>query len=253
MAIHSTGHIRASDVVTDITQATGDEGCRVLARHFYLSQIQQAVTELGFDSGFDIRSWEENIPSTLKLKLPDNIVNPINIYLFNGDSCDIGASARLHVKYNFKHKGGDGFLANQRGIPNSIGDPLIQPTLDPALNGEGLFYGNIQNGMLMFSSNCGAWQKVHVEYMGQGFDAFGDEVSIPAFARQAITDYVIHKTARARMRENPAYWRAVMADHQAQLSQVGGSWQTARKRAAMMSKWERADMNAYNSTFPPFG
>lgn len=250
-AIQSTGYLKASEVVTDVMQRTNDtdQGSRHLTRHFYLSQVQQAITELGFDSHFDLRSHEVPIPDDLRVQLPDNMVAPIVIYLFNGENCDVGTSVRLHFKQNFKHRGGSGFLAVQKGLPDGR-DPLVQPTVDPASYDSGIYYGNIQNGWLMLSSNCNVWQNIHIEYAGAGFDQFGDDVLIPMFARQAVTDYVVLRAAQARRYENPSYWQGVINDHQNQMSAMGGSWQRARKRVAVMSRWQRVDWQAYNTGWP---
>ena len=241
----TTQYIPAGEVILDAAQAVNDDGFRALQRPFYMSQVQQAITELAFDTSYHERVWEEVIPSTAKLALPSDMVNINVIYLFNGESCDVNNSQVCHIKYNYQHKGGEGYTAQNKW--NNLQDPIIPPAGfgEPP---DTLYYYGIQQGFIMLSPNCTSFERIRIEYAGTGVK-FGDEPMVPGFARQAVTEYVIHKAARVRQHENPNLFRPIMNDAMDQLKSPQGEWIKARARIGRMTKAEREDMYAYMTKY----
>ena len=86
-------------------------------------------------------------------------------------------------------------------------------------------------------------------YTGIGVDCFGEEFKVPMWAREAITDYVIHRVALALEREDVQFYRGVIARKEAELKSPMQSWKGAVNLYKRSDKKQRYDTSAYTFDF----
>lgn len=256
-------------LISTIVQNVADEDMRDRSRGFYLTQIAQCLEELSFDTLFNELTTECDFPDeTLNLPMPPGAFNMKNIYLFNGDTCNIGNSQIVYWKRNYYTKG-EGYLARSK---NSNRDTFYQPNgniLDfhtsNAINDnsannprnqargssvENTYYFNIQNGMIMFSSACRGYAMVALHYNGVPTD-IGDEPVIPNFLRQVVIDYVSEAALRTKMAKEPQRWQFLWSTYDKRLNKDGtygpykGSWHEALMRVTLMDEAERNSLKEY--------
>jgi len=239
--------VTANEILADVLKLVRDADFKLLSRGYYISQIQQALEELAFDTYFDEKHEAFDIPENFRIEMPKGMFNIKNMYLFNGDICDIASSTPVWYKANFINgKSGSGYVANNKG--NNT-DPFTRRLgVDPMLN-SGLYYYAIQNGEIMLSSNCGNYQKLFVHYNGTGGDV-GEVPFIPLFLRQAVKDYVTVNALEVRIAESElsemSRWSNLLSYHKNNLEEhYDGSWAKAEKRVRKLDMKERKDIKEY--------
>lgn len=252
-------YITSDDILAIAAPMVGDMEFKNIPRGFYYSLIQKAFEELNLDSYFQELRTDLDFPDNLVLDLPEGCFNVKNIYVYDGDFCDIGRSRKVWWKRNYSTNG-KGYIANDKG--NNHGDPyyashglnknvdktLIRYDNSMSVNSE-LFY-NIQMGKLMFSSSCkSAGRKVHIHYNGTGC-AIGDAPIIPVYFRTAMEDYVIEAALRFRMANDSGdirKWQMLNSAYRQQLDKDGmdGSWFKAIMRVREMNSSQREELATY--------
>lgn len=252
--------VTVNGILADVLKLIDDERFELNTKGFYESQIQQALEGLSFDTFFDERRESFEFPvGNLTLEMPKGAFNIRNIYLFNGTECDITRSVKCWWKRDY-YTQGNGYFADNKG--DNTPDPFIETTAPnryatayPGTPGmrtsvENHYFYNIQNGMIMFSSACRPFQKVHIVYNGTGCE-IGDIPIIPLFLREAVKDYVTEVGLRVKMAKDPRTWttlwqiydRNLNRDQQHGLGQ--GSWYRAEQRVKNMGTAERNDLFEY--------
>ena len=88
--------VTVNEILADVLKIVKDSSFKVNSRGFYVSQIQQALEELSFDTYFDERSEVFEVPADLRLDMPKGAFNLKNMYLFNGTECDISRSQNVY-------------------------------------------------------------------------------------------------------------------------------------------------------------
>jgi hypothetical protein len=74
-------------ILADVLKTVDDASTKLNSKGWYTSQIQQALEELSFDTFFDERNANFDVPKDLRLELPEGAFNLRKVYLFNGNSC----------------------------------------------------------------------------------------------------------------------------------------------------------------------
>ncbi len=189
--------VSVNEILADVLRVTNDSGFKISTKGWYISQIRQALQELSFDTYFDERNEELIIPDDLRVEMPKGSFNLKQIYLFNGDKCNVGQNTpNVYFKQNF-WTGGNGFLArdkwNNNGDPfyrSRTGSPNPQARNEVTLGSRSqLYFFGIQNGLIMLSDSCRKFEKIMVFFNGIGGELDNTPV-IPQFFRQAVKDYV---------------------------------------------------------------
>lgn len=227
---------------------------RSAPKGFYTSMVQKALEELGMDTFFDERRESFDMPEeSLTLPLPKGCFNVKNIYLFNGNECNISNSIKVYWKRNYFTRG-NGYIANDKfnntmdpfytdhfGVATQVNKNLIRYDTQQSAK----FFYNIQMGNLMLSSYCrGVANKVMIHYNGTGCD-LGDVPFIPVFLRTAVEDYVIEAILRVKMAKDRA-WKDLWAIYEHRLRQpYDGSWEKAETRIKMMNSSQRNELFEY--------
>lgn len=259
MQFSRASFISPNEILADVTKAVGDEDYRFSSKGWYISQMQQALEELSFDTLFDEKVVELDINKNLNVEMPEGTFNIIEMYLFNGDLCNISGRKNLWHKRNYFTKGG-GYLARNTGnnrdpfyTSNSFYNRKHDLRTDRITRGsnENNYYYNIHNGVIMLSEPCLSYQKLAVVLNGTGC-AIGDLPIIPLFFRQAVKDYVCEVALRNRLIEEPnlsGLWK--IYDKNLNKNETfgfyTGSWYLAKRRITAMNDHERESLREYLS------
>lgn len=249
-------YLKLDDILSVVLPMVNDLEYRDAPKGFYTSMVQKALEELGMDTFFDERRESFDLPGeTLTLPLPKGCFNVRNIYLFNGDECNISNSIKVWWKRNYFTRG-NGYIANDKfgntadpfftdhfGIATAVNKNLIRWDTKQSAK---FFYG-IQMGNIMFSSYCrGVANKVMIHYNGTGCD-LGDMPFIPVLLRTAVEDYVIESILRMKMAKDMSV-RNLWAIYDKKLRQpYEGSWEKAETRIKTMNSSQRNELFEYLS------
>jgi len=238
--------VTSNEILADVLKIVQDEGFKMNSKGWYTSQIQQGLSEMAFDTYFDERSESVDIPHNCRIQMPKGAFNIKNLYLVNGDDCDIESSTPVYHKKNFINApSGDGYVANNKGDNGS--DPFHKDT-----SGKGghrnLYYYSVQNGEIMLSSNCRGFKKLFIQFSGVGTD-IGEVPYIPVFMRQAIKDYVSVEALTIKVAMVPSSelnrWSMLLnkAENSLDIQEVReGSWLKARRRIKKLDSKQRNDI-----------
>lgn len=255
--------VTVNEILSDTLKLVDDERYEVNSKGYYTSMVQQALEGLAFDTFFDVRHDDFDFPTdTLGLEMPIGTFNVKHVYLFTGTKCDITRSQKVWHKSNY-FTNGKGYFADNKGNNNQ--DPFYPsntfgrrqaidtPRVRQEANVENNFFYNVQNGIIMFSSKCRAFPKVHLVYNGTGCD-IGDIPVIPLFLREAVSDFITEFTLRIRMaKQDGKMWMNLWQIYDKRLNKDGqyglgqGSWYKAEMRIKNMSNGERSDIFEYLS------
>jgi len=253
-------------LLSDILSFVGDESMREhgFNKGFYVSSIQKAVEDLAYETFFDVQTTDlplqEENKQNLAIEMPPNCFNIREIYLFNctcsdasdttvHSCCTPSSSVIVHWKRLYNNAGkGKSYTAKRVTSGRSSTDPIygvdgLGNTNDfPTGN---LYYANIQNGLIMLSSNSASFSYIRLVYNGTG-GAIGDEPIIPRFLRSVIVDYVTERVFRALTAKEPRKYRALWADSYARLSdERNGSWVKAERRIKSLDTFKRDTMRQW--------
>lgn len=252
--------VTVNEILADVLKLVDDERYELASKGHYTSQIQQALEGLAFDTFFQkIRKSFDFPVETLGLPMPIGAFNIKEAYLFHGTECDISNSQKVWHKANYFTRG-NGFFAKNKGHNH---DPFIESSGYGGSDRQGYaksvhshgaaenaFYYNVVDGIVMFSSACRAYPKVHLVYNGTGCE-IGDIPVIPIFLREAVKDYTTEVTLRIKMAKEPKTWTTLWQIYEKRLNRdeeygMGqGSWFRAAQRIRNMSKGERDDLFEY--------
>ena len=245
--MNSNDFLTVNQILSDVLVNVDDEDFKKgFTKGFYVSKIQQCLEELAFDTFYQEITKDLPFPTTqLTMQLPTNCFNIREIYLFNGDCCTPQTSVIVHWKRLYNNsQGGPAYTAKQK--ENMRRDPYYKPWgwANNAIDKATTYFANIQNGLLMFSSNSSHYNHVRLVYNGMGGDV-GDSPVIPRFMRQAVIDWVSEKFWRALKAKNPRV-RPIWMDYYNILNDPKiGSWKRAQDRMKQMDTWEKDSMAQY--------
>ncbi len=228
-------NVSIQDILSHILPLCNDEELRNgFTKGYYISLIQRGLEELGYDTFYKLITEDIKFDPCFQLDVPCNMFNIREIYLFNG-KCSPESSVQVYWKRLFNNgKGGTNYTAKRRDVGNAADDPY-EPM---SFVDSNVYYANIQNGRIMFSSNCSGFEWVRLIGNGAG-TAIGDDPVIPRFFRTALCDYVCEIFFRKKMAED----RAFSVDQQMYYDRLynvrNGSWGKAEKRVKRLGTWQR--------------
>lgn len=253
----NTGRYHTPEIIiSKASSLVGDSTYEFKSKAGYISIVQKAVEELAIYSYFE-EIWNDfEMPKDLVLQMPEDCFNIRDIYLFNGQKCNIEKSRKVYWKRNY-YTQGKGYVANDKWENHN--DPYypshnIGPrTYEPILRREAgnavdqIYFYNIQNGVVMFSPSClSGGERVMLHYNGLGCK-FGEAPLIPAIFRTAIEDYVCEFVLREKMGQEPSQglislWK--IYDNRLN-NPMNGSWTEAINRAKKMNASQRQELATY--------
>lgn len=237
-----TGIVPIGDVLMDAAQELNDPEFRRLTRPFYVAAAQRGVSLLTKETMSGQRSW--SAPTAKVVKLPKGLEEFDAIYVYNGDACDVSQSKEVYIKPNMHRLGGEGYLARDKW--DNFPDPLKYSHGWNTTPPPNVYFAGLWNGELHMSDSCLSFARVHIDYQGIGVDCLGEDFDIPYWMREAITDFVVLRGAKALMREDPQYLRALANDKKQELAR---SWLDAKAFYKRMDRKTREDTRVYLESF----
>lgn len=238
-------YIPVGEIITAAAQELRDGGfTHGLGRPFYMSAAQRGLSEMNYSTSFFKKQFNVEIPENLIVELPEDFTEADQMYIYQGTDCSITSSTILFVKPNMYHFGGDsGYIAQNKGRNHDKLQWSLQWSEQPPMH---LYFAGLYNGKLYLSPSCTTkYNRLFIRYTGIGVDCFGEDFKVPMWAREAITDYVIHRVALALEREDPQFYARVIARKEGELKGPKGSWYMAQERFKRMDKKTRYDTNSY--------
>lgn len=231
------------DILAEVLALCNDEDFRNgYTRGWHKSGVQKALEALAFDTFYDEITIDVDIDQDcLQVEIPDNMFNPRILYAFNG-VCDLNSAVKIYWKRTFNNKQGNGinYTADRRELSTNL-DPFMPPSFVPS----NVYWANIQNGLIMLSSNTRGFEKLRIIGNGAG-SPIGDDPIIPRFFRQAIVDYCCERFFRAVAAKGDRTAFAMQKLYSNALYDVrDGSWQKAKNRVSMLSTWKRDSLKEY--------
>jgi hypothetical protein len=253
--MNSNDFVSVNHILAEVTATLNDKDFRSgFASGWYVSRIQDALQELAFDTFYGEITLDFDVPKdTLAMELPQNVFNIREIHLYDGDCCSPNASQVVHYKRQFNNKGkGDGYTARIKDMgEKSQADPFLPDHYNYNSSYAYLgtkYYANVQNGMLMLSTDCREFTKIRLVVNTMGV-AIGDEPIIPRFFERAINDYVEERFYNAMKSRDIRKYRPLWNDAYARLTDPrDGSWKKARMRVSQMDTWEKESYEEYISS-----
>lgn len=242
-------YLPVGEIITAAAQELRDgDFSHGLGRPFYLSAAQRALTAMNYETGFYKKIFNEPIPESLIIDLPEDMTAKDQIYIYRGDTCSVESSTILFVKPNMFHFGGDsGYIAQNKGRNRDALQYSLKWSESPPTR---LFFCGEYNGKLYLSPSClAAYERIFIPYSGIGVDCFGEDFKVPMWAREAITDWVIHRIALALEREDVQFYRGVIARKENELKGPMQSWKSAINLYKRSDKKQRYDTSAYTYDF----
>lgn len=243
-----TGFVSANEIMADVYGAVGDPKGARFSDGFMISQIQQALAEMGMTTLFEERLWTHEIDGHTELDLPSGVVNIDKLFVFFGNECTASSSQPVWWMKDWFRTGAAQFK-EQKGADNN--NFIMEDVMYNTTAGQVLGY-NTLNGKLMLTNACLAYEKVMMKYRGLGCD-FGSAPAIPHVLRQAVKDWVILECLKHKQ------WDAVdarvtQAMREAKESYYGngsitrpGSWLAARRVVMSMDIKAQNDLSKYLS------
>lgn len=262
MQFSRSSFVTPNEILADVTKAVADESYLHASKGWYTSQIQQALEELSFDTLFDEKVVDIKISQDLNVQMPEGTFNIIEMYLFNGDLCNIGPKRNLWHKRNYFTKGSgslarntdnnvDPFYSNKNFTNEHINKSDVRSFPNRNIGNENNYYYNIHNGVIMLSPACLSFEKIAIVLNGTGC-SIGELPIVPLFFRQTIKDYLCEVALRNRMIDEPnlgGLWK--IYDKNLNKNETygfyTGSWYTAKRRITAMNDHERESLREYLS------
>jgi len=237
--------ITANEILADVITETEDYDYRLFSKGWYLSQMQQCLEELSFDTFIKTVYTDDAFPSaSLAYSLPENTFNVKNIFVYNGALGVPTDSQRVLWKRGGYTTGPDSsfFAENKAGQDE---DPYIahlsQTSEDDAL------WASIDNGVIYFSNAAATYSYIHLRTNGT-LTAIGDAPLIPQFFRQAVKLWVVLEFYRRMRKRNPRMYGSLFnATHDELYAPFRGKWDEALARSRTLDTKARNDLKEYLS------
>lgn len=236
------GFVREGDVIGPAAQAAGDPDTGAVGYPVYRSFLQQALEKLSFEVPWDIRILDVVMPEDRRVQLPSKFVGLNNVYIYRGECGNPTTSVRIVLKDNYNHGGETGAFQNVQWQNRENAMLYSNGWVEP----WNLHYGGVLGGKLCLSPQCKGWERVRVEYLGIGIDAFcpDEPIEVPLFARQGIIDYVAMLALEHRIytEGKEQLFTSRYRDKREECLGRGGSWQNALVNWGQMDPQDMKDV-----------
>ena len=240
-------------ILSNVLQFVGDNDLKKgLSLGWYKSRLQSSIEQLSIATFYDVITQDFDFDHhRLQLELPKNCFNIREVYVWRGECCSPQYSAIVHYKrlMNNKPNGGREYTSLRKDNGGQAHDAFYKNQGHIVNGGHGNRHGNVkfagvQNGLLMFSSNCSSYNKVRLVYNGFGGE-IGDPPLVPRLLRQVVEDMVICDVFRALMARERTYASLYKEyDNKLYNERTGTFWQS-KKNISALDSWSRQDYETY--------
>jgi hypothetical protein len=252
--MNANDFVSADKIIAEVSQMVDDkEFKKGFSKGWFMSQIHNAIQELAFDTYYFKAQHDFELPEQLQIKMPQDVFNIREIYLYNGDFCNPQHTQVVYHKRLFNNNyQGDGYTAKVKDDGSNSSDPFQPNQRLFSWNHQGFYglkyYYNVMNGLMMFSKDCGAFPYVRVIFNGMG-GLDGSLPIIPRFFHRAIVDWVEERYYNAMKSQDIRKYRPLWTDAYTRLHDPRkGSWRQARVRVSSMDSAEKESMEEYISS-----
>lgn len=250
--MHINDFVTPESLLREVTVRINDPEYKSgLTRGWYMQQLRDALDELSFDTFFETLTKDFEFPSeNFQMELPTGCFNVKEMYLWDGDCCNVATSRKVYWKREFNNMpNGVGYTGSRVRNSSTLNyDPFMPNDYYPVpLDNNNLFWANIQNGLIMFSTSCGTYPKVRLVYSGT-MGAIDEVPCIPRFFQVYIKDFVSVRFFETMMARDPRTYATLYDRTKAKFEDPRtGSYYKAQDRAKMMDGWERDALKEYLS------
>jgi len=237
--------ITANEILADVITETEDYDYREFSKGWYISQIQQCLDELSFDTFIKTVYTDAIFPATtLSYELPANTFNVKGIWVYNGTLGVPTQSQRVMWKRG-AYTGGSNksFIAeNKAGQDEDLYIRTLSQTSE-----DDILWASIDNGVIYFSQAAASYGFIHIRCNGT-LTAIGDAPIIPQFFRQAVKLWVTLEFYRRMRKRNPRAYSSLFASVYNELyAPFIGKWDEAISRSRSLDSKARNDLKEYLS------
>ena len=242
MTLSFDNYISPNEILADALVAINDEEMKLFRIGWYQRQIHSGVKKLNYLAPYIETFVDLDMPEDCTLDVPSGAAELVDIFLWNGEDCNIESSVRVFHKQNFYSRGFErGYTAR-----NKTGQPDAFVSSFPSGN-SACFY-NIHLGAIVFSDACAEYDHVRIVY--RGFPKSINRVNyIPDFFREALVAWVVERAFNALQARDLNYhrlWLAAKSDlYQSPSPGERSKWDFAISRAKKLDKKHRDDLAEY--------
>lgn len=250
--------VKVDEIIADAQLQLGDDSGIIFNQGWYIATVQRGLSKLSFDSKFFLISEEIDFPSdTLSVPVPANCWNLKEVYVYDkGEDCTISNMHEVYWKRHYEPNGYDkGYTARMKPISQKTnvetdtlgadyGSDVYNP--EPVSSESNIYYYNIQNGNIVFSSTCKGFDKIKLKFNGT-FTPLGETPTVPEMFVEAITQYVVERGFNILKSRDSRAYRALWSDAYNQLYSRNGAWDRATKLAKQLDDKTRRDFLQYNN------
>lgn len=255
--------ISAAYIIENVSFSMGDpDFTKGFNRGFYMDELRNSLDEIAFTTFFD-----EQPPLDLPfpkddfiLPLPKNLVDILQIHLFNGPCCTAENSVPVYWKKGMNNDkgaalaGGGFFYTAERQDDLAPNDTLSRPFSRPWWFGFGIplttvKYAGVYNGKLKFGPSCHGYEKVRLIIRGTYGD-FDTTECIPRIMNPYVKHYVSEKYSAAMMTRSSGAdfgkWRTMQELYDDKLNDLRtGSRFYVADYLKILSPWQRKSLREF--------
>lgn len=244
--------VTADDIISEVSNMLDDvDMAKGISYGAYMNGVQRSLESLSINLFMNTRTFDILVPqNTLTIPMEEDVFNIKEFYLHNGVCCQPGNDmAIVHFKRQYNNsQGGAGYSAKIK--ESQPYDVFYNPdyTNDIQFDDNGIFYANVENGLIMFGEKCRRYKYFRIVANTMG-GKIGEKVMIPRIVREAIT-YMTAKQVcfklmvRDRSKYGPIY-QMIVQELEAPYT---GLIDKAKISLVRMGTWKRNDWLQRNGT-----
>jgi len=260
MEYSSKDLISPREVLSEVLVYTGESRYENVTKGFIISQMNKCMMALSYHTFFDERHEFFDMPSTATIEIPSGVFNIKNIYIYNGNECNIGVNTK-NVYWKRDYFTNNGTMEFAKNSGKNVDDPFYQSYFNSRLSGgsrsdgslgsgvsDNLYFYNEANGLVMLSPGCLNFSKIMIEFNGI-WQIDESKASIPLMFQEVLVDWCTEAVFRAKLLVNPQAFRTLQMDAVMRLGYkpetFDGSWYKAKKLATQMGSKAKEDLKEY--------
>lgn len=187
-------------ILFDVLEETSDKDFREMTRGWYVGQIQNALSEIEFDTRFNTLFYDQAIPDDLRMEVPRGCFNVDDVYIYNGKLKEPSAPPKpLWWKRRMLRAPGSDYSANLRG------GVAHEWSVTPASTYENKLFFNITNRVIDLSSSCASYEFIRIVYNGTSIP-IGSVPFVPPFLRRYVHMFCVEnfwRVMKGRYKDEP--------------------------------------------------
>lgn len=233
----TTAMVSPGLIIRGATTIAGDEEFKRFNRGWYMSRIQQTLSDLNMMTRYQKTTLDFPMPESLRLDPGTDFFDVAEMYAFNREECCAPSDFHEIVwKKRMNNKGSSTSYSSKVGENRSA---INQETRKSLGVQSGAMFANEQNGIIMLSPSCSSFDSVRL--VGHGFGGIVcDEPIIPVPYRSYIEACILERFFAAKTSEDPRVYRILWADWR---SIKAEEYQKVHNFVVTMPRWKFDSFN----------